>query len=136
MCIGGAKGSHKIYQCDMFKGMSPERRFKYATENHLCFNCLLSSHRAQDCTRNSMCNVQGCKYKHSRLLHFDLAQTTVKSVNNNACYDVQTSVYVPMVPVIVNGSYHTWALLDTGPTNTFMSRKLVTDLKLKVLAIT
>ena len=81
-CVLCAKGSHKIYQCDMFKGISPERRFKYAAKNHLCFNCLMSSHRTQDCTRDSMCNVQGCKYKHSRLLHFDRAQTTVKSVGN------------------------------------------------------
>ena len=29
------------------------------------------------------------------------------------------------------GGYHTWALLDTGSTNTFVSRKLVNDLKLK-----
>ena len=79
--------------------MYPGRRFKYATENNLCYNCLMSSHRAQDGTRDSMCNVLGCKYEHSRLLHFDRAQTTPKSVNNNACNDVQTLVYVPMVPV-------------------------------------
>ena len=42
-----------------------------------------------------------------------------------------SSVYLPIVPVIINDQCKVYALLDTGSTNTFVTQRLATQLKLK-----
>ena len=42
-----------------------------------------------------------------------------------------SSVYLPIVPVRINGQCEVYALLDTGSTNTFVTQRLATQLHLK-----
>ena len=85
-----------------------------------------------------MCTVPNCNRKHSELLHTDTVD------DHNAVHDnIQVcniaiqregaSVYLPIVPVIVNGSIYPvyYALLDSGSTNTFVTKQLVQKLKLQ-----
>ena len=93
------------------------------------------------CKKPPTCQVQGGKRKHSKFLHFDSAGNDIPPENdsncvtsevaNNACGNLEGSVYVPMVLVTVNGKACTWALLDSGSTNSFISAKLAEDLHLK-----
>ena len=38
---------------------------------------------------------------------------------------------MPTVPVVINGIFHTYALLDTGSSTTFCSKRLINQLKLQ-----
>ena len=43
--------NHQIWNCDKFKNMKVEERFKFAKEKNLCFCCLGGSHSAKNCQR-------------------------------------------------------------------------------------
>lgn len=134
--------------------MSPKGRFEFVVNKKLCFICFSPKHRAQLCKRIPTCQVPGCSRKHSNLLHFDdvgsaniscseskdykvVGETSnsmnqmVHEITSNACGSVVESVYVPLVPVTVNGKVYTWALLDSGSTNSFISDKLANELNLQ-----
>ena len=53
-----------------------------------------------------------------------LLTSSVHSNNNS-------NVYMPAVPVVIDGIFHTSALLDTGSTTTFCTKRLVEELKLQ-----
>ena len=50
----------------------------------------------------------------------------MKSCNAN----VPGSVYMPVVPIVINDQYKSRVLLDTGSTNTFITRNVVKKLGL------
>ena len=145
--------NHGLFYCDQFKGMRPEARLDIAIKNKLCFNCLLSGHNSLDCRKNSVCSVPGCGRKHTKFIHVDNDSQTANVINctssgNAAVQDVTNGnvnncaevgnnvnavfshVYLPIVPVVINGDYEVYALLDTGSTSTFITHELVSRLKL------
>ena len=64
--------------------------------------------------------VKGCNDKHSRGLHvYDNPVSVSNNVNGN------NSVLMHIIPVIVSGIYHTYALLYTCSSDTFCSKDLV-----------
>ena len=77
----------------------------------------------------SYCSKPGCKFKHSRLLHADEDETQTKSCGTVAASGGKEAIHVPMVRVKING-VEAWALLDTGSTTTFISKRLADQLKL------
>ena len=118
------------------------QRFEIAKRNKLCYNCLLAGHVSNKCYKQSMCTVPNCSRKHSELLHTDTANVVVHDDVMQVNYSIQVcnidteregaSVYLPIVPVIVNGSSHpVYALLDTGSTNTFITKQLAQQLHLQ-----
>ncbi len=137
-CVLYGEGTHPLYLCDSFKKMPPRARFEFVCQKHLCFVCFSPRHKAQMCTRTPTCHIDGCNRKHTKLIHFDnssacvsqshsshTTDSVVRTVCNTTC-----KVYVPMVPVTVNGVLPTWALLDSGSTNTSVSAKLAHELQL------
>ena len=48
---------HKLFQCELYKGMQPVDRFEIAKRNKLCYNCLLAGHVSNKCYKQSMCTV-------------------------------------------------------------------------------
>ena len=138
--------NHRLFYCDSFKAMSPKSRFDIVKKNKLCFNCLLSGHGSRECNKKSVCSVEGCGRKHTKFIHIDNQSVIAPTSNhenlpeNNATSeDVVSSslsvsaisVYLPMVPVIVNGKYRVYALLDWGSTNTFITQHLASSLNLQ-----
>ena len=113
------KGTHKLYSCDVFKSKHVNDRIRYVSDNKLCSVCLSPAHITDDCTTNYVCSVKGCNVKHSRVLH---VYDNPVSVSNNV--NVNNSVLMPIIPVIVNCIYHTHTLLDTGSSDTFCSKDL------------
>jgi hypothetical protein len=59
-CIYCHKG-HNITKCDSFKSLHVNTRRFFVNNNHLCFQCLISGHRA------SQCNAQPCSECSGRL---------------------------------------------------------------------
>ena len=138
-CVVCAEDHHPFY-CPRFKSMKPVDRLKFVREKKLCENCLLSNHIAADCRRPAVCSVTGCGKKHTKFLHIDepsrdqRVESRVSSHQvevENAGAKVSKSVCVPVVPVLVNNEYETVALLDSGSTNTFCTRKLVNEMGIK-----
>ena len=50
--------------------------------------------------------------------------------NNCAKSDRYPCVHMPIVPIIINDIFHTYALLDTGSSTSFCSRRLAEELKI------
>ena len=91
-----------------------------------------------------MYTVPNCSRKHSELLHTDTVEAdivvhdNVMQVNDNiqvcniATQTEGASVYLPIVPVIVNGSSRpVYALLDSVSTNTFVTKQLAQERQLQ-----
>ena len=133
---------HLLFQCDQFKAMRPQARFDLVKDNKLCFLCLRSGHFTKDCRKQYTCSVVGCGKRHTKFIHVDNERPTSiappahddyvssgynenqcqvsgpnyrASVNaSNASANTELSnVYLPIVPVTVNGDPHIYyALLD------------------------
>ena len=91
-----------------------------------------------------MYTVPNCSRKHSELLHTDtvyadiVVHDNVMQVNDNiqvcniATQTEGASVYLPIVPVIMNGSSRpVYALLDSVSTNTFVTKQLAQERQLQ-----
>ena len=141
-CVVCSRG-HRLFQCNDFKAMSPRDRLNVAMRNKLCFNCLMNGHFANRCPKESVCSVPDCGMKHTKFVHIDKNRSSGQPVGNSdgdsaaqgpiiGCANVFGSrVYLPVVPVIINGSHCVYALLDSGSTNTFVSRDLASEMNLK-----
>ena len=148
---------HILFQCDSFKAMHPQARFDLVMSKKLCFLC----HFAKDCRKQYTSSILGCGKRHTKFIHVDNQCTTSiappvhddfirgscnenrghvsgehyrGSVNvSNASANAELSnVYLPIVPVTVNGDAHTYyALLDSGSTNSFISETAASHLSLQ-----
>ena len=153
-------GNNRPFVCDKFKFMGPKVRQEFVVHNKLCFNRLLPGHRANECRKPSVCSVPGCGQKHSRFIHIDPQQTgasgpahNIGNVQNvpaqsqpsdagngssvsqvsvgNVCADeLNANMFMPIVEVTVNGTLKTCALLDSGSTNSFITKSLAEKLNL------
>ena len=130
---------HRLIYCATFKAMTPANRVQLARDKRLCFNCLLPNHVAAKCKRQFVCSVPDCGKRHSKFLHSDVlnpnmtgqsqSSTAVNNVNSGSTSAFGTSVYLPIVPLLVNG-VQTYGLLDNGSTNSFITGSLAKRLKL------
>ena len=119
--------SHILFFCKTFRSMSPNERMKVVTEHKLCINCLLSNHTVKDCNKSYVCTVNDCKQKHCKLLHSSIVKS-VQGTNTIVNLDINVAsshIMMPIVPIIVNNSYATYAILDTGSSHSFCSKRLV-----------
>ena len=140
---------HRLIYCPTFKALKPPQRLQAVHEHKLCENCFLSNHTTANCRRDTVCGVEGCGQKHSKFIHLNenanvTANVTVGQENNDENYDdfdenvgvynVQNgdeNVYMPIVSVMVNNKVNKLAMLDTCSSNTFCSRSLIDELKVK-----
>jgi len=88
-------GDHGIWKCKQFIQLGVADRWQLAKDKKLCFRCLASSHRGQDCSRSRPCGVNGCTQVHNRLLHRN-------NNNNNNRHSNLTSA--PISPSISSSS--------------------------------
>ena len=63
------QGNRTIRNCEEYKSMSVDDRWKIAKEKKLCFRCLANNHQGRVCKRAKECGINGCKRNHDRLLH-------------------------------------------------------------------
>ena len=61
--------SHWLSQCEKFKKMSVDDRYKFVRSKKLCINCLTPGHYVRECPKTSFCRVQNCTTSHSTFLH-------------------------------------------------------------------
>ena len=61
--------NHWLSQCDKFKRMTVDERYKFVRTKKLCINCLTPDHFVRDCLKKSFCRIEDCPAKHSTFLH-------------------------------------------------------------------
>ena len=104
--------------------MDLENRQQVVSNHGLCYNCLYSGHFLEHCRIKTLCGVNECNGKHNALLHGF-------NVIAHATLNKTLHIYMPVVNVIVNGTFSCYALLDTASTTSFCSQRLVNELDLK-----
>ena len=58
-------GTHKLWNCPLFKNMSVSDRYAAVKKHKLCFGCF-GNHGVKDC-KMTKCGMNGCNSKHNRL---------------------------------------------------------------------
>ena len=138
--------SHLLIYCPVFKTMKSTARVQLMREKRFCYNCLMPNHVVALCRNKSVCSVPDCGKRHSKFLHTDittgngntsesvatggaLGDNTDNTVNCGSTCAFGTSVYLQIVQLSVNGE-HVHALLDTGSTDTLVSKRFAQWLSL------
>ena len=122
--------SHKLYTCYKFRSMPIDKRCDYVKTNNLCVLCLSNDHLVSECRSTYVCKINNCGKKHSSSLHV-YPDMQLPSLTSSVRSNDNPDVYMPTVPVVIAGTFHTCALLDTGSSTTFCSKRLVDKLKLQ-----
>nr|CAI5818585.1 unnamed protein product [Callosobruchus analis] len=81
-------GSHFIYHCKRFAGLSISDKYKEIYKNKLCSNCLRIGHQRYEC-RSSPCKK--CNLKHNTLLHENRRQDATQAQGTETAIDIQNS---------------------------------------------
>ena len=121
--------NHKLYTCYKFRNMPIDKRYEYVKTNNLCVLCLKNDHSVSDCRSTYTCRINDCGEKHSSALHVTKNQSD--TVGNCVQTSDKSNVSIPTVPVIINRTFQTSALLDTGSSTSFCTRRLMNILKLQ-----
>ena len=107
-------------------------RVNYVTGNKLCSVCLSPNHVTDVCRVNYHCPIPECNGRHSKYIHVDSSDVSVRPSSNftvNLSHD--NYVMLPILPVTINDTFHTYAPLDTGSSDSLCSRRLVDRLNIK-----
>ena len=110
------QGHHRLFYCETFKYLPVQDRIGVVKRHNLCENCLLGNHNVDSCFKTSICSVSGYGKKHTKFIHAESVQgnNRVSTVINNSVNVKSSSILIPIVPIIVNDTYETYTLLDTG----------------------
>ena len=121
--------SHRLWYCDSFKQKTPQERLETVLHHKLCENCLRNNHSVENCKKQSVCSVPGCGKKHTKFLH---------QIDKTTSYNVSTSenVFMPVVPIVINDVYQTYALLDSASTTSFCVKNIADKLGIKSKKVT
>ena len=137
-----ADGTHKIWNCPLFKNMNVNDRYAAVRKQRLCYGCLGKGHAINDCKVNA-CVINGCTKKHNRLLHsenqMDEGNHAVNVSAETISQSNEVTSFLQIVPVsIQSGSnrLNTHALLDSGSTVSFVDRSVNEKLRAKGTDVT
>ncbi|CAI6372223.1 unnamed protein product [Macrosiphum euphorbiae] len=141
--------NHIIYKCNTFMKSKPSERLSLAKKAKICFNCLRTTHGANQCTNEKTC--KNCGLKHHTLLHLDIKKVNTPEGENTssdqekehgfqsttshlgAAYPTTSqNVILSTVLVHVSGKNGRTvlcrALLDSGSQSHFVTSSLITEL--------
>ena len=98
------KGSHRLWECRVFKEKTPMQRAKVVAEAKLCFSCLRDKHKLRQCKCPSKCRKDGCNSSHNTLLHGAERVFPAKPSTNNNINTLRsrTQILVGHLPVNSN----------------------------------
>ena len=134
---------HPLYACGVFKKKSINQRLAFVAHHKLCCVCFSKEHATVNCPADICCKK--CSLSHSTYIHVDdvivnkdvdvntvtpvdiLTNSFGTTLASNSADDTPSGDYtfMPTVSVVVNESYNTHALLDSGSTNSFITSDAV-----------
>ena len=125
------KKVHQLWNCQEFKDLSLENKYSFVKSEKLCFGCLGGNHQIKDC-RIKRCAIGCCQRKHNRLLHpkVKAVQNSTSTFANGNNVRQKRLLQVAAVRLFgLNGRVEdTWALCDTGQTQTWIDDTLINKL--------
>ncbi|XP_058456811.1 uncharacterized protein LOC131434173 [Malaya genurostris] len=124
-CHYCGKQGHRLRECNRFKALSVDDRWRKVRELGLCHTCLFR-HGRRSCRSTYRCTVDGCQYRHHALLH-----SGSHPAENHTHRYLESSFLFRIVPVTVygkSGSTDVFAFLDEGSTLTLIEGELATQL--------
>ena len=133
---------HPLYACSVFKKKSINQRLAFVAHHKLCCKCFSKRHATVNCPADIVCKKCSLIYIHvddvivNRDVDVDVNTVTPVDIPtnssgttlaSNSADDTPSSDYafMPTVSVVVNESYNTHALLDSGSTNSFITSDAV-----------
>ena len=141
---------HPLYACGVFKKKSINQTLAFVAHHELCCVCFSKEHATVNCPADICCKK--CSLSHSTYIHVDgviINKDVDVDVNTVTPVDIPTNssgttlasnsadhilssdyTFMPTVSVVVNKSYKTHALLDSGSTNSFITSDAVKCLAL------
>ena len=137
------RSMHPLYACSVFKKKSINQRLAFVAHHKLCCMCFSKEHAAVNCSADIV--SKKCHLNHSTYIHVDdvivnkdvdvntvtpldiLTNSSGTTLASNSADDTPSGDYtfMPTVSVVVNESYNTHALLDSGSTNSFITSDAV-----------
>ena len=125
-----ADGTHKTWNCPLFRNMSVNDRCAAVRKQRLCYGCLCKGHAIKDCKVN-VYGINGCIKKHNRLLHSeDPMDEGNHAVNVSAATINQSNEvtsFLQIVPVSIQSGgnrLNTYAFPDSGSTVSFIDQSV------------
>lgn len=122
--------------CIKFKELSINEKWNTIRRLQICRTCL-GQHFRKRCTVDTCCGVDGCEFRHNKILHSSKKETQGKSVESEQKEPLNVhagvTTYFKVLPVcLINGSRKimTYAMLDDGSSLTLMDDSLATTLDL------
>ena len=128
-------GTHKIWNCPLFKNMSVNDRYSTVRKQRLCYGSLGKGHAIKDCKVNAF-GINGCIKKHNRLLHsvnqMDEGNHTVKVSAATINQSNEVTSFLQMVPVSIQSGgnrLNTYVFPDSGSTVSFIDQSVQEKLR-------
>ncbi|XP_062539124.1 uncharacterized protein LOC134207415 [Armigeres subalbatus] len=137
-CAHCNKSGHRVRDCTAFKQLQLDDRWRRVRSLGLCQNCLFS-HGRRACRIRTICDIEGCQYRHHPLLHSPRgppmsSERTLQVAETHTHRHPTSSSLFRIVPVTLhgtNGSVNTFAFLDEGSDLTLIENDLVASLGVK-----
>ena len=137
-----ADGTHKIWNCPLFRNMSVNDRYAAVRKQRLCYGCLGKGHAIKDCKVNA-CGINGCMKKHNRLLHSENQMDEGNHAVNVSAATINQSNkvtgFLQIVPVSIQSGgkrLNTYAFLDSGSTVSFIDQSVQEKLRAQGTGVT
>ena len=137
-----ADGTHKIWNCPIFKSMNVTDRYAAVRKERLCYGCLGRGHAIKNCKVHP-CGINGCTKKHNRLLHsknqMDEGSHAVNVSAATINQSNQVTSFIQIVPVSVQSGGNkltSYALLNSGSTVFFIDQSVKDQLQAKGTDVT
>lgn len=130
------QGSHRVYECPVFKAKSIEDRMSAVEASKLCHVCLRPGHKTQRCKLSGSCKT--CKQRHNTLLHDRLFKESAPSASQpvvtmcalSSSEALLCTAQVDLINPITNVVVTARAVLDSGSQSCLMTSRLKDALQL------
>ena len=130
-----ADGTHKIWNCPLFRNMSVNSRYAAVRKQPLSYGCLGKRHAINDCRVNA-CGINGYIKKQNWLLH---SENQMDESNHSISVSAATinksnelTSFLQIVPVSIQSGGNrlsTYAFLDSGSTVSFIDQSVQEKLR-------
>lgn len=139
-CLCCDSSCTNLDQCEKFKELNIDEKWKLAKKFRVCFSCLKSGHGSFKCRLRRKCSVDNCSKKHHPLLHTAEQQSTTTATSSEVqnereiCTQAssrKSTVLLKILPVVLrsgNKLFRTGALLDSGSTVTLLRADIADEL--------
>ncbi|XP_055542959.1 uncharacterized protein LOC129728541 [Wyeomyia smithii] len=135
LCSHCNQKDHRIAECQKFKNLNLDDKWKAVKQKGLCRMCLIP-HRTWPCRSKQECGIEGCRLRHNSLLHSgnnvssmpSVPTSTHRNIAHQHHHSMTSSAILRYIPVTLYGngkSLDIYAFLDDGSSTTMLEAEVV-----------